>query len=292
MKRISILLILFQHFFCCNAYSQCISGDCKNGKGKFDFGWCVYEGEFKDEKPEGAGAMFYDDYTYTGTFKNGVEDGRGIIKYKNGKQEEVMYSDGKKTDYKPVAVNQNEWKELDGHDPRCKSGNCVTGLGTYIFESGNKYVGRFVNRKREGEGIFYYFEGDRFEGIFSDNQKVKGKYFFTNGAVYSGDYKDDLEYNGVVTLNNNSVTFINGKAIIPPAPAQNNSNAGSGSSAVKSTGSQSFEVPCPECHGSGKIHHTVYGGYTDRDKYGNRSTSFGDYTMCTRCFGKGTISSK
>ena len=85
---ICLLLMLRQ------ANAQCKSGDCVNGKGVYDFGWCVYEGDFKDGKPNGKGVMKYDDYTYTGTFANGVEDGQGSITYKSGKTEQVLYSKG------------------------------------------------------------------------------------------------------------------------------------------------------------------------------------------------------
>src|SRR3954470_6812549 len=79
------------------AGGQCKSGDCITGKGVYDFGWCVYNGEFKSGKPDGQGTMKYDDYTYVGSFSNGVEDGQGVITYKSGKTEEVLYSKGVKS---------------------------------------------------------------------------------------------------------------------------------------------------------------------------------------------------
>ena len=217
MKKIYAAIVIM--FLCYNTHSQCISGDCKNGKGKFDFGWCVYEGEFKNEKPEGNGIMKYDDYSYTGNFKNGVEDGKGIITYKNGKTEEVRYSNGKKLDYKPTALKDGEYKELEGHDVNCKSGDCNNGFGTYVFPSGNKYVGNFVNNKREGKGIYYFANGEKFEGIFHDNEKYSGTYTFNTGITYTGTYSADGEpYNGTVSSGGITLPYVNGKAIIPPKP--------------------------------------------------------------------------
>jgi hypothetical protein len=57
----------------------------------------VYDGEFKNGKPDGTGTMKYSDYTYVGEFKNGVEHGKGVITYKNHKIEKTLFIDGKKS---------------------------------------------------------------------------------------------------------------------------------------------------------------------------------------------------
>ena len=209
-------------FISCVVYvsptAQCVSGE--DGKGNFDFGWCTYEGTFKNGKPDGEGKMVYDNYTYVGHFTNGIEDGKGVIVYKkNGRKEEVAYVSGKKVEALQK-VNQGEWKELDIQNVNCKSGNCNTGYGTYVFPSGNKYVGNFVNQKREGQGAFYFNDGDRFEGIFHNNEKSSGTYTFTSGIKYTGNYSaDGLEANGTVsTPGGMTIPYINGKVIIPPKP--------------------------------------------------------------------------
>lgn len=195
------------------AHAQCLSGDCKNGKGKYDFGWCVYEGDFKNEKPDGTGTMKYDDYTYVGTFKNGVEDGDGIITYKDGKTEEVKYSNGVKINYKPVVLKKGEYKELEGYDLNCQ-GNCHTGYGTYSFPSGNTYKGNFVNMKRQGQGAFYYAGGSMFEGEWNENNMVSGTFTYNTGAQYIGTYDaNGNELNGTVIAGSLRVTILNGKVI-------------------------------------------------------------------------------
>ncbi len=163
-------ILLFFVVISVNAYSQCKSGDCKNGTGTYDFGWCIYTGEFKDGKPDGKGLMKYDDYSFDGSFKNGLEDGRGVITYKNGKKENAFYNKGTriKADEKIAAAN---WKELEGQHDECIKGNCITGIGTMEFPSGNKYIGAFVNRKRQGEGVFYFSNGDVFKGTFKEDLK-------------------------------------------------------------------------------------------------------------------------
>ncbi len=47
-------------------------------------------------------------------------------------------------------------------------------------------------------------------------------------------------------------------------------------------------VPCSACHGSGQIHQTIYGG----TKGANGQPSFGSYSSCTACSGRGSVSVK
>lgn len=225
-----------------NTTAQCVSGNCENGKGKFDFGWCTYEGTFKNGKPDGEGTMVYDDYTYVGHFTNGVEDGKGVITYKkDSRKEDVAYVSGKKVEALQK-VNNGEWKELDIQNVNCKSGNCNTGYGTYEFPSGNKYVGNFVNQKREGQGSFYFVNGEKFEGTFHDNEKVSGIYNFKSGYSYSGTYTSDgAENNGTVTgPGGMSLPYVNGKAIIPvqPKPTYTKQTVQNGNTPQKKTSSQ------------------------------------------------------
>ncbi|MFA6278372.1 MAG: hypothetical protein WC622_16615, partial [Pedobacter sp.] len=211
-------ILLFLVFISVKAYSQCKIGDCSNGSGTYDFGWCIYTGQFKDGKPEGKGIMKYDDYTYDGFFKDGVENGKGIITYKNGKTELVFFNKGTKVkaDEKVAASN---WKELEGQYDECIKGNCITGIGTMQFPSGNKYIGSFVNRKRQGAGIFYFANGDVFEGAFKEDLKVDGTYTFSNGYSFTGKFLNEEFYNGLFKApTGNTVAMNNGKVIIPPVP--------------------------------------------------------------------------
>ncbi len=75
----------------------------------------------------------------------------------------------------------------------CQSGNCENGKGVYVFNTGDKYEGEFVNSHLNGFG----------------------KYTDANGNVYTGDFKDD-KFNGKGMFNRTDGTkyigeFINGK---------------------------------------------------------------------------------
>ena len=56
-----------------------------------------YEGDFKNDKPEGKGIVYYKNGDrYEGDFKNGTSDGKGIYYHKNGDIYEGDYKNGKR----------------------------------------------------------------------------------------------------------------------------------------------------------------------------------------------------
>ena len=89
MKKVILISIFVSIYLIGN--TQCISGDCKNGKGIFvyenDF---RYEGIFKDGQYNGIGKLMYPDgSTYSGHFLNDKFDGKGKFVKKN-----VLTQDG------------------------------------------------------------------------------------------------------------------------------------------------------------------------------------------------------
>jgi len=294
------------------AGAQCKSGDCLNGKGVYDFGWCVYTGEFKDGRPNGQGTMKYDDYTYTGSFSNGVEDGQGVIVYKTGKTENVLYSKGVKS-AGPAKVNAADWKEIKGTNAGCINGNCETGFGSFKFPGGNVYTGNFVNEQRQGQGKMEFANGDVLEGNFNANAIVSGTYRFINGYRFTGTWDsngemyDGLYYNPAGT----AIRLDHGK-VIPPEPVYSlPDNLPRGAIIVfgdipGEKPCQNFEV-CPKCGGHKVLSkpivttysYTVPGTYSI-DSYGNRHTEIAsvsgghtstipNYVVCDKCGGKGKI---
>ena len=166
-------------------HSQCISGDCKNGFGKYDYGFAVYEGNFVSEKPNGNGTMDYGNGDkFVGNFKNGQEDGVGIL-YKKNVPQNVTYLNGKaKVKENQVVIGGNVPK-VDG----CIQGDCYNGFGIVTFESGNRYEGNFVYGVKSGEGKFYFAGGNVFSGNFKDNVYTDGTFTYANEAItFEGNY--------------------------------------------------------------------------------------------------------
>ncbi len=212
------LLIILAFFSIINSFSQCKKGNCINGNGTFDFGWCVYTGEFKNSKPDGKGTMKYDDYSYDGNFTDGLENGEGLITNTSGTIENVKYQNGIKQVSYLEKIASKDYKPLVIQDVNCISGDCINGFGTFKYSSGNKYTGNRVNYKMEGKGIFYFTNGEVFDGTFSNNLFKSGTYNYATGAKYTGTYDDKgLELNGTITSPTGiPIPYVNGKPAMPP----------------------------------------------------------------------------
>ena len=66
------------------------------------------------------------------------------------------------------------------------------GKGICYYKNGDKYDGNFKDDKKEGKGSFFYNEkGEIYQGNFAnDYPNGIGKYFFKNGDRYEGMFKD------------------------------------------------------------------------------------------------------
>lgn len=73
---------------------------------------------------------------------------------------------------------------------QCVSGNCQNGKGSFVFESGAKYNGEFLNGAMHGQGILTFTNGDKYLGAFQNHfREGKGKFIFANGDEYVGQLK-------------------------------------------------------------------------------------------------------
>ena len=63
------------------------------------------------------------------------------------------------------------------------------------YENGNKYIGQFVNGKREGYGIMNFSNGGKYEGHWKNGlAEGKGIEYYQNGDRFEGDYHEDEEH--------------------------------------------------------------------------------------------------
>ena len=71
----------------------------------------------------------------------------------------------------------------------CIEGDCKNGIGSYVWDSGNKYEGIFKNGRRTGQGTYIFANGDKYVGEFLDGKfHGKGRYTYTDGDVYDGQW--------------------------------------------------------------------------------------------------------
>ena len=115
--------------------------------------------------------------------------------------------------------NQQELKGIKNGKKWRYVGQVVNGLregkGICYWEDGDRYEGDYRNDNKEGKGIYYFnrepFKGDRYEGDErNDKAEGKGVYYYHNGDRMMGDYHNDnpigkhvmLTRNGEVKINN------------------------------------------------------------------------------------------
>ena len=121
----------------------------------------VYTGFVVNGIYEGQGKMTYaNGETYEGDWRLGKRNGKGILRYKNGK---IKY-DG-------------EWKEDKRH-----------GYGSSYGIIGNRYEGFFSNDKNFGKGTYYNSNGDSTVAISTDYYSCKGTRYYKNGETITGEW--------------------------------------------------------------------------------------------------------
>lgn len=73
----------------------------------------------------------------------------------------------------------------------CVQGECETGTGMFVYDSGDRYTGSFRGGLRDGNGIMEYTNGDRYEGTYlADQRNGRGTYTYKSGDVYVGEFKN------------------------------------------------------------------------------------------------------
>src|SRR5689334_7614706 len=60
---------------------------------------------------------------------------------------------------------------------KCILGNCYTGVGTYLWESGAQYTGQWYNGEITGLGVYDWPGGGYYYGYFEKGKK-EGKGFY------------------------------------------------------------------------------------------------------------------
>lgn len=133
-----------------------------DGKGKMKYSdGCLYDGDWVDGVREGQGRMEYANGVYEGQWKNDRKNGVGTYTWSDGKKYEGAYED----------------------DIRC-------GKGTFTgwVDLTNGYVGTYVGESQndmfEGQGFFFFDNGDKFEGIYKENLYWIGVYTKKDGSSY------------------------------------------------------------------------------------------------------------
>ncbi len=210
------LVILFsyvaaRYFITETCQNCCVSGDCKNGRGKY-----VYAPQKENNTSN----------IYEGEFKNGNKHGRGeYIIYSTRSKYEGNFEEGEFSGYGTL-INYSD-KDLNNYSARYSGNfkkNMPEGQGAYYFSDGSYFAGEFTNGIPEGKrGIFYTKDHSLYKGDIHllDGEMVpegRGIILFADEKVYIGEFHNGkLHGNGRLIQSDGSVIsghWENGKIVI------------------------------------------------------------------------------
>jgi hypothetical protein len=186
--------------FSCSLSAQCISGDCKNGVGTYIYpSGAKYTGHFKNGEIHGVGVCYYTDGSkYQGEWVYRYPEGRGTKTYSDGTARTGLWRRGKPVDdngklLEEYIAKKKDERQDDGTNIQsgCLSGDCKNGQGVFAYPDGSKYEGQFVNGKFEGQGIFHFANGDTYQGQFKENfpDGQGTRTYAANGHQETGDWR-------------------------------------------------------------------------------------------------------
>jgi hypothetical protein len=207
-------------FFASTSSAQCISGDCKNGQGTYVYpSGAKYTGEFKNGEIHGVGVCYYTDKSkYSGEWQNRFPDGKG--------KRTGLWKKGKPVDengkiLEDYIAKKKEERQDDGTNIQsgCLSGDCKNGQGIFAYPDGSKYEGKFFNGKFDGSGTFFFSNGDKYTGNFKENYPHgHGTRLLKSGVEETGEWKQGEFLGSSLTTESGKVGCIlgdceNGKGV-------------------------------------------------------------------------------
>lgn len=175
MKKSLLLVILITYL---NSFSQCIDGDCDNGLGTYIYSdrspYERYEGQWENRLMNGEGTLYFrNGWIYIGQITNDTINGIGKL------ETDALIKTGS---LKTVSDDNSFSIILDGPDGTkyYKKSNItahgffrndkLNGKGQIKYES-YTCSGNFIDNKLNGKGVIKFSNGDRFEGMFKDDQR-------------------------------------------------------------------------------------------------------------------------
>jgi len=202
MKKL-FLLTIFQIILLSFLTAQCKSGDCKNGTGIYIYpSGAKYIGQFKNGEIHGSGACYYTDgKKYQGQWANRYPEGRGTMTFADGATWTGAWKRGHPIDkrgkiIKDLFPGKDDEIAEDNIQSGCLKGDCKDGQGVFAYADGSKYDGQFINGQIDGFGTFHFVNGDKYIGSFKKGHSHgKGTFYHKDGTKTTGDWSEG-EYVG------------------------------------------------------------------------------------------------
>jgi hypothetical protein len=217
MKKLSVLVcfligmaqISYQHAL----QAQCVSGDCINGKGVYQYksgakyagrfynrlangfgvlrftNGDIYEGEWKDHKRNGKGKLVAKGkYTYKGQFRENHFHGHGSLTFENGESLAGLFYQGKyvKDGAEVDPFSSNTGSFVEKPQPN-ETPDGSEGRKPLLAD----YKDCNSNRCHNENGRFVYRDGSVYAGEFINGQpEGRGELYYANGDYYKGGWKN------------------------------------------------------------------------------------------------------
>lgn len=210
----------------------CVSGNCVNGWGKWQYENGHYAGFWSNSKRSGYGLYDWKESgKYIGFWKNNRRHGYGVYFYENDAGDEMSgeFAEGELNGFGKKYINK-KWSqgvfeggklvtEYTFYDTKkstgCIAGDCKDKYGRYKWANGDKFTGFFKNG-RMYLGTYSFVNGDKYSGMFvNDAFQGDGRFFFKDGGYYGGKwyagkydgegYFTDKDYKRSVGVWDNSV---------------------------------------------------------------------------------------
>ena len=178
-----------------------------------------YEGETKNEEPNGIGTLTYPGgHNFEGVWKDGEQHGKGTFTWSDGRKYSGMFKNGKpygEGTYTNLdgTVSLGKWKVTQenfiwktniDNDAQTKEIKTLfhwetsSGMGWVPIGADSihpKYEGETINEEPNGIGTLTYPGGHNYEGEWKNGEQYgKGTFTWSDGRKYSGMFKNGKPY--------------------------------------------------------------------------------------------------
>ena len=135
---------------------------------------------------------------YKGEFVNGMQDGFGIMTFKNHDLYEGDWKEGKMDGYgEYYHYDEKKDRFVANYKGQFKHG-VREGVGRMEYANRNIYEGQWQNNMRTGNGACWLTNGDCFHGLWRFDEMLRGVFYKANGDRYDGEFKNGKPLNGII----------------------------------------------------------------------------------------------
>ncbi|XP_054638404.1 alsin isoform X2 [Dunckerocampus dactyliophorus] len=193
----------------------------------------TYEGRWLAGKPHGRGVLKWPDgRIYTGSFKNGLEDGFGEFVAPNKTLNKKDHYQGHWKDGKMHGVGTYRYANGEIYDGSfqdgLRHGHGMLRSGKLNTSSPSVFIGQWAHDKKTGYGVFDNItKGEKYIGMWQDNQRQGTGIVVTQfGLYYEGSFKDNKMMGTGILLSEDDTTYegefsddwtLNGKGVLTMA---------------------------------------------------------------------------